>query len=109
MAAIALRHFDVLDYIEKSKAMGVDERVAKYQARQFEQVFDAVDATTKAEIQNQALATKHDIKELDLKIEQVRAELKGDIYKAKFEIVVWVAGLLLASGVIQGLIQHLLK
>lgn len=104
MTAIALKHFDVLDYVEKSKAMGVDEKVAKYQARQFEQVFEAVNIT-RSELDNKALATKQDIKELDLKIEQVRSE----IYKAKFDIVIWVAGLLLASGVIQGLIQHLLK
>jgi hypothetical protein len=87
----------------------VSEDVAKHQARQFEQVFEAVGSTTKAEIQNRELATKHDIRELDLKLEQVRSEfkseLKSEISRAKYEMITWVAGMLLASV----LIQHFFK
>lgn len=37
MTTVVIKHFDTLDYVEKSTALGVDERIAKYQARQIEQ------------------------------------------------------------------------
>lgn len=115
MAAMALKHFDVLGYVEKSRALGVDEKVATHQARQIEEAIDIAVVTAKAEIENKELATKGDmkslelamrsdikaldkeIKALDLKIEQTKAE----IHKSKFEIVVWVGGFFVASGFIQ--------
>lgn len=104
MTAIAARHFDALDYVDQSRALGVDEKVAKYQARQIEQAIEIAVHTARTEIENKELATKGDIrilekeiKGLDLKIEQTRAE----IHKSKFEIVIWMGGFLIASGFIQ--------
>lgn len=144
MAALALRHFDVLDYVEKSTAMGVGENIAKHQARQFEQIFDAVIATkvetegqelstkqdikelelttkqnikeleltTRQDIKELELTTKQEIKEIELKIEQVKADLelkiekaRGEIQKSKVETLLWIAGMFMASG----LIQHFFK
>ena len=125
--------------------MGMSEELAKYQARQFEQLFDNKRVL---EADARELATKCDIKEIELKIEQVTADLDAkiektradlsskieqvradldakieqvradlelkieqvrvdvekvrvEIHKSKFELVIWVAGLLLASGFIQ--------
>ncbi len=104
----AARHFDALDYVDQARALGVDERVAKYQARQMEQVIDIAVNTARLDLENKELATKKDtqllqkeIKELDLKIEQVRTE----IHQSKFELVIWLAGFFVASG----LIQHFFK
>lgn len=94
MTAAIIKHFDALDYVDRARALGVHEDVAKYQARQFEQAIDIAVKTARVEIENKELATKKDI-------EQVKAE----IHKSKFEMVVWVAGLLIASG----LIQHFFK
>lgn len=116
MVALALKHFDALGYVEKSKALGVDENVAKYQARQFEQVLEIAVTTSQAQIDEKGLATKQDIlrlerdiKEIDLKIEQTRKELKieikSEVNRAKYEMIVWVAGMFIASG----LIQHFFK
>ena len=44
---------------------------------------------------------KADIRAVESKSEQVR----GEIHKAKFEMVIWLGGLLLASG----LIHHFFK
>lgn len=94
MATAVIKHFDTLDYVEKSKELGVDENVAKYQARQIEQAIDIAVNTARTEIENKELATKHDIKKLEVQI-----------HKAKFDIVIWMAGFLVASG----LIQHFFK
>lgn len=123
MVALSLRHFDALGYVENSKALGVDENIAKYQARQFEQVLEIAVTTSQAQIDEKELATKHDIakldrdiiklerdiKEIDLKIEQTKKELKikirSEANRAKYEMIVWVAGMFIASG----LIQHFFK
>lgn len=94
MAAAAIKHFDALDYVEHLKNLGVDEKVAKYQARQMEQVIDIAVSTAKSDVENKELATKKDIKELELKIE-----------RTKFELIIWVVGLFIVSG----LIQHFFK
>lgn len=98
MSTAAIRHFDLLDYVEKSKSLGVDENIAKYQARQIEQAISIAVDTARTEVENKELATKKDMAEL-------KAELKVEIQKSKFEMVAWVAGMFIASG----LIQHFLK
>lgn len=94
MAVMTANHFDALDYVKKSKELGVPEQVAEYQARQIEQSIEIAINTIRTEIENKDLATKKDI-------EMVRAE----IAQAKNQIILWVAGLFVASG----LIQHFFK
>ena len=98
MTAIAARHFDVLDYVDRSRALGADENLAKYQARQIEQAIEIAVSTARTEIENKELATKKDIKELELKIGQ-----------AKFEVIIWVVGLVTGLFIASGLIQHFFK
>ena len=59
-----------------------------------EQVIDIAVKTARSDVENKELATKKDIKALE-----------ALIYKSKAEVIIWVAGLLLASG----LIQHFFK
>jgi len=66
-------------------------------------------AVTKIELAKiEELATKHDVKELDLKIELVKAELKRDIAETKAELIRWVVGVgLLQITIITGLVLKL--
>lgn len=73
MGAAVLRHFDALDYVDHSRALGVDEKVAKYQARQIEQVIEiatdnAINAA-KTEVESQELVTKSDLNKLELRLD----------------------------------------
>ena len=72
----------------------MSEPVAEYQARQIEQSIEIVVNTARAEVENKELATKKDI-------ETVRKE----IAESSSKVIIWVAGLLFASG----LIQHFFK
>ncbi len=108
MTTVVAKHFDVLDYVDKSKALGVDEKVAKYQARQIEQAIDIAVNTARTDIENKELATKSDIHTLRSEMQAVRSEMQAlrsemeaQIHKSKFEIVIWMGGLLIASGFIQ--------
>jgi len=98
MSTLAVKHFDVLDYVDQSRALGADEKLAKYQARQIEQAIEIAVTTARTEIENKELATKKDIKELELKIGQ-----------AKFEVIIWVVGLVAGLFIASGLIQHFFK
>ena len=42
MSVIAMKHFDVLDYVDQCVALGMDERLAKFQARQMQQLLEIV-------------------------------------------------------------------
>ena len=87
MATLTTRHFDALEFVKKSKELGVPEPVAEYQARQIEQAIDIAISTIKEEITLKDLATKRDLE------------------STKNQIILWVGGLVMASG----LIQHFFK
>jgi len=102
MTTTTINHFDVLDYVKKSREFGVPEQLAEYQARQIEQSIDIAINTARAEIENKDLASKMDIKELELK-------LSAEIHKSKIDTVLWVGGIMLTLLVASGLIQHFFK
>lgn len=52
-----------------------------------------------SEFKNQ-LATKGDIKKLELKIEMVRADLETKLANVKSDLIKWVAGLMIANTVL---------
>lgn len=120
MTAVAMRRFDLVDYIDKSRALGVSEDVAKFQARRMEELLEIAVNNTLAETEARELATRQDLINtenalrkdlinsenlLKLEIEKNKSELKQDILKSKIELVFWVAGMFIASG----LIQHFFK
>ena len=74
---------------KKLKAAGVPEKQAEAQAETF------------AEIIEDRIATKQDLKELEL-------ALKQDIAKVKAEIIKWVAGMLVAQAAIVATLVKLL-
>lgn len=85
MAAIT---FDTLKFVRTLKAAGVPEN----QAEAFSEAFK--DAQSDAE-----MATKHDLKELELRLE-------AKINEVKFDMVKWIAGMLIAQA---GLVAALVK
>ena len=89
-ATLASKHFDTLAYVKQARKLGTSEELAEFQAKQIEQAIDVAIS----QIESKDLATKKDIKELELKIEST-----------KNQIILWVGGLVMASG----LIQHFFK
>jgi len=122
MAAITTKHFDILDFIKKSKALGVDERVAELQARQIEQLVETVqeqqqEYTTrlnaleakepstkkdlevvKLELQKEIIETKGSLQK---ELEMLRAEIKTDLKNLEIKILtLYGAGFLILLGVL---------
>lgn len=87
MTTVTIKHFDALAYVKKAKELGTDEALAEFQARQMEQAIDVAITTIKEEIALKDLATKRDLE------------------STKNQIILWVGGLIMASG----LIQHFFK
>ncbi|RTL11801.1 MAG: hypothetical protein EKK54_06290 [Neisseriaceae bacterium] len=77
MNTITVKHFDALEYVKKSRELGVDEKVAEFQARQIEQAIEVAIA----QIENKELATKSDI-----------GALQKELVTAELRLVKWILG-----------------
>ncbi len=87
MTTLSVKHFDALSYVKKAKELGTSEELAEFQARQIEEAIEVAITAIKEEISLKDLATKRDLE------------------SAKNQIILWVGGLVMASG----LIQHFFK
>lgn len=92
MAVLNHVHFDVIDFIKKSRAYGASEQLAEFNARQFEAFADII---TEQRIEIDALkakepATKGDVYEV--KQEITRLELK--IEQTKNQLLLWMFAML---------------
>jgi hypothetical protein len=81
--------FDTLAYVKKLRSAGVPEKQAEIQAETF------------AEILEERVATKQDLKELEV-------ALKHDLANIKAEIIKWVEGMLVAQAAIVATLVKLL-
>lgn len=100
--------FDTHDFVKKLKGVGFSEEQA-------EVLTDLQKATSQNTLEQARhdyelddLATKRDLREIELKIELVKAELKRDIAETKAELIRWVVGVgLLQITIIAGLLFRL--
>jgi len=95
--------FDSLGYFERLKAAGVPEGQARVQADTMRQQTEEQRVALQAaldrydEASRKELATKGDIQDVRLEIQDVRNELKVEIADTKHEILKWVLGIALAQ------------
>ncbi len=87
MTTVPSKHFDALGYVKQAKKLGAPEELAELQARQIEQAIDIAISIIKEDIALKDLATRRDLE------------------STKNQIILWVGGLIMASG----LIQHFFK
>lgn len=80
--------FDTYAFIRKLKESGISEEQARAQVEALSTAFEQF----QGELHYTDLATKPDIRELELKIELVRAELKRDMAETKAELIRWIVG-----------------
>ncbi len=80
--------FDTYAFIRKLKESGITEEQARAQVEALSTAFEQFQGETHFS----ELANKHDVRELELKIELVRAELKRDMAETKAELVRWIIG-----------------
>jgi hypothetical protein len=80
--------FDTYAFIRKLKESGISEEQARAQVEALSTAFEQF----QVESHYTDLASKHDIRELELKIELVRAELKRDMAETKAELIRWIVG-----------------
>lgn len=105
MSTISLSHFDALGYVEKSTKLGVNEDVARFQARELESVFDMAVAKANQHLDKElnTVATKLDIQEL-------KSELRSEMKALRFELLRWVVGVGVTTIIaISGIMFTLLK
>ena len=120
-----MKHFDLLDFVNKSTELGMPKPLAEYQGRRIEEAIEMATASNQEnvetknlstqkdikELESQIVAMRKDIKELELKIKELENSLKKEIkevdsnLKLKIEqsknhIIMWMGALLVTSGFI---------
>ena len=94
MATIA---FDTHKFIRTLKDAGMPEPQAEAISSAFQNAYAETDLATKRDLDDVGLALKRDIKELDLKIEQIRAELKRDLVEMEQRLIIKLGGMMMAG------------
>lgn len=89
MSAIAI---DTYELIATLKTAGIEEKHAKAQIDAMTKIVSVTREQIEHDHKLDDVVTKRDIREIELKIELVKAELKRDISESKAELVRWVIG-----------------
>ena len=100
MSITVMKHFDLLDFVNKSTELGMSKPLAEYQARRLEEVIEIAVASNQDSITNKNLilekeikdleyAFQNDFKEQDVKITSLQKDIKDlqkDINEIRKEI-----------------------
>ena len=113
MTTVSIKYFDTHEFVKKSKELGSSEALAEYQIKQFEQAIETAVISVKDEIKSKELATKHDVDMVRKDVEMVRKDLdllkldlQKEIISSRNQMILWIAGLVIASGMIQHFFKY---
>src|SRR3990167_8951106 len=99
------RKFDAIEYLKKLRQANFTQDQAETIVQETELVIETLTEKAHAFIENKDLATKGDLEKLKLSqkndLERLKLELQKQIAEASTKTIIWVAGLLVASGFIQ--------
>jgi hypothetical protein len=87
MNAYAMKHFDLLNFVKKSKELGMPEPLAEYQGRQIEEAMERAIEVSHEAVEAREFTSKQDSKEtennllfkmtgLELQIKEVEARIR---------------------------------
>jgi len=97
--------FDSLYYANQLKSVGVPEKQAEMQAILEKKQIDSINGFI-----NDSIATKQDIKELDLKIKEIDlkiTEVKAEIAQMGYKITIRLGGMIVVAVTILGFLIQL--
>ena len=102
-----ISRFDVVEYIKKLRNAGASQELAEVQAQEIEHIISDVLTQSKQEIMavinSKELATKGDLREIELRLQKAIAEgdlsLRTDIAKTSNKTILWIIGILSGYGV----------
>lgn len=89
MTALAMKHFDILEFVNKAKANGITQEFAEYTARQIDQLAETIEEqrieidTLKAK----EPATKGDVREAELRLQKEIEVVRKEIEVVRKDIV----------------------
>lgn len=89
MAALA---FDTHEFVKELKEAGFSEQQAEVITKLQKSAVSSTLEQARHDYELDDLATKRDIRDVDLKIELAKAELKRDIAETKADLIRWVVG-----------------
>jgi hypothetical protein len=100
MATLTVKHGSTVEFIKQLKAAKFTEEQIEILARRDEEHVQQIEQI----VENTSL-TKNDLAVTELKLQKEIEIVRKEIIQASNKIIIWVAGLLVASG----FIQHFIK
>ena len=100
MTTASIKYFDTHEYIKHATQLGSSEELAEFQVVTFEHALETA-VTSITEQQAKELATKYDVALIRKDMEVLKLELQREIISSRNQMIIWVAGLFLASGMVQ--------
>lgn len=88
--------FDTLAFANKLKGAGLEPKIAEAQAE--------LQAAVMTELATNQLATKKDIQEIKLEINELKLETKKELQELKFELLIKLGGIVVVCATILGTI-----
>ena len=83
MTTAIMRHFDILEFVNKAKENGISQEFAEYTARQIEQISGSLEEQ-RIEIdtlKTREPATKSDVRESELRLQKEIQIVKNDAFR----------------------------
>ncbi len=108
MTAATMKHFDILEFVNKAKANGITQEFAEYTGRQIEQLAETIEEQ-RIEIdtlKTKEPATKGDVRESELRLQKEIAILKNDNFR--FIVYTGIGVCLYLTGAVYTIIKMLL-
>jgi regulator of protease activity HflC (stomatin/prohibitin superfamily) len=92
---------DTYALVSKLKDNGFTEQQAAANVEAITKAIDTALEQARHDYHLDELATKRELRELELKIELIRSDLKKDIAESKAELIRWVVGMVAGVGFLQ--------
>ncbi len=92
--------FDILEFVNKSKELGVDEKVAELNARHIEQLAEAMEQRMQDQrhqieaLKLQELCSKGDLRESELRLQKEIEIVRKEVAQTGVNTIIWVSGIM---------------
>ena len=94
MATLAIKHFDILEFVKIAKENGINEKFAEYQARQIELLADIIQEqnTKLITLEAKEPATKKDLEITKLELQKDIEIIRKEVAEIKSSLIWWIRG-----------------
>ena len=92
MSTLSIKHFSAVDFMQRLKKANFTDEQAEILAKETEDLFSNVIEHAKAEFDNKDLATKGDLREVELRLQREIETVRKEIVLIESKLIKWILG-----------------